>query len=214
MLTLLAPLPVLRGWYDLFSVSTERTQYQSLTVANHHNRQHRRPHNRHFRCLSHRQLDIRRPSKMWKMNGVSRSRWGLIRSKVGLREVKKKRRKMDVEQETMQDTQYNGEVPHSVGVLIKCSFSFTMQLVITNIIHTINTLEPDIKHSELSIYTKTNASKLAQQYDSVLSTLIDLHAGWLPERLPPFFLLTHVWLVTCWLLRDIWSTSGVVLWVH
>ena len=36
--------------------------------------------------------------------------------------------------------------------------------------------KPDVQNSDLIRYPKTNATELAQQYDRVLHTLINLHA--------------------------------------
>ena len=68
----------------------------------------------------------------------------------------------------------------------------------------------DINNQELIRYPETNATELAQKYDSVLSILIDLHVPLLTKIDLPPFLLTHGWLQTSWLLKDIdiWSAGG------
>ena len=43
----------------------------------------------------------------------------------------------------------------------------------------------DIKHFDLIKNPKSNATELAQQYDSVLSTLIDFHAPLATKRISP-----------------------------
>ena len=48
----------------------------------------------------------------------------------------------------------------------------------------IEAFKTDITHFELISNPKTNVHGLAQQYDSVLSTLIVLHAHLLPELSP------------------------------
>ena len=63
----------------------------------------------------------------------------------------------------------------------------------------------DIKHSDLINNPKSNATELAQQYDSVLSTLIDFHAPLATKKISPN-LLTRGWLLPSWLPKDIVDT--------
>ena len=55
------------------------------------------------------------------------------------------------------------------------------------------TFKADIENSELIKYPKTDASELAQLYDSVLSTIIDFHAFLVTKNIspnPPNLLMT------------------------
>ena len=82
----------------------------------------------------------------------------------------------------------------------------------------IEAYKADIKFFELIRYPKTNATgpQPAQQYDSVLHTLITLHAPLVTRKIslkPP----NHGGLLTSWLLKDIvdiWSMSGVKIRPH
>ena len=47
----------------------------------------------------------------------------------------------------------------------------------------------DINNSDLIKNAKSNATELAQQYDSVLSTLIDFHAPSATKEIPPNLLI-------------------------
>ena len=70
----------------------------------------------------------------------------------------------------------------------------------------------DINNSDLIKNPTSNATKLAQQYDSVLSTVIDFHAPLATKTDLPQNLLTRGWLLPSWLPKDIVDTlsaSGV-----
>ena len=74
----------------------------------------------------------------------------------------------------------------------------------------------DITNSELIKYHKNSATELAQQYDGTLHTVINLQATLFSKRSSPS-LLTHGWLLTSWLLKDIvdiWRGSGIEIRPH
>ena len=80
-------------------------------------------------------------------------------------------------------------------------------------LQSINTeaFKADIKNSELIRYPKINATGLAQQHDSVLRTLINLHAPLVTKKIsrkPPKPGMTPDILASKDII-DIWSASGV-----